>query len=440
MVAQPASTEQRNPIEGLIGTVKRWRRLGLFGVLGYFPLLMTFFLGSDNIYGYTMHDVAYGGTHAKEINVKFGTTLLNEQPREVRSTNGTSSYRSEDVDLRTLFIRNNGSHRIVNPNDVRLILCPLPLYFIIPNYDFGVSRESPLDDQCGSIWNARAIRPGETARIYYVANDPPDIVEDPKSSSNLTSGERTLDLQLAVRGFMFVAACILILSTSSFVADFITRAFLYVLNRPFKSKFQQGRVLRIIAFAIAIPALGIVLFWPILALSEYELAGDYDKLPGVLLPQMQLVTPPQPMSELVAIALKSGRYDEAFTSEKSIVGETERAETESIGKPGLVTARALGSLAWTALLAKKYEDALSAAERGLSLAPQELWIETNRAHALLLLGRVQEARDIYVGKRGTRVWGKVLWEDAVRDDFNTLERVPIETPLFSEMEASMGKN
>jgi len=238
-----------------------------------------------------MHNVAYGGSHAKEINEKFGTALLNEHPREVRSTTGPSSYRSEDVDLRTLFIRNNGTHRIVNPSDVRLILCPLPRYFIVSNYDFGVSRENSLSDECGSIWNVRPIRPGRATRVYFIAHDPPEILEDPKSSTNLTSAERTLELQLGVRGIMFFAASILVLSTSSFVADFIARAFLYVVNKPFKSPFQEGLVLRIIALAIAIPALGVVLFWPILALSEYELAGDYDKLPGVLLPQMQLVRP-----------------------------------------------------------------------------------------------------------------------------------------------------
>ena len=59
-------------------------------------------------------------------------------------------------------------------------------------------------------------------------------------------------------------------------------------------------------------------------------------------------------------------------------------------------ARALGSLSSVLLLNRRAGDALVAAQEALSLDPAALWVETNRAHALLFLGRFEEAKAVYV--------------------------------------------
>lgn len=55
-----------------------------------------------------------------------------------------------------------------------------------------------------------------------------------------------------------------------------------------------------------------------------------------------------------------------------------------------------GNLAWIRLLNKDHEGALRSAEEGLRLNPKLTWIYTNLAHSLVLAGRVDEAKDIYL--------------------------------------------
>ena len=86
-----------------------------------------------------------------------------------------------------------------------------------------------------------------------------------------------------------------------------------------------------------------------------------------------------------ALALyNKGRHREAL----AVAEEWAKAAEKSEGKkPGAATATALGYVAWYALFAKRPNRALSASERAMALQPDMLWIETNRAHALLFLGR-----------------------------------------------------
>jgi hypothetical protein len=61
------------------------------------------------------------------------------------------------------------------------------------------------------------------------------------------------------------------------------------------------------------------------------------------------------------------------------------AETKSAGKPGADTAGALGNVSWHALFAREFKKALAASERARALAPDVVWIDANRAHALMLI-------------------------------------------------------
>jgi hypothetical protein len=64
------------------------------------------------------------------------------------------------------------------------------------------------------------------------------------------------------------------------------------------------------------------------------------------------------------------------------------------------TANALNHVSWSALFARTPGEALNASERAHTLAPASLVIETNRAHALLFLGRSREAGKIYLAHKG----------------------------------------
>ena len=89
----------------------------------------------------------------------------------------------------------------------------------------------------------------------------------------------------------------------------------------------------------------------------------------------------------IRAAAGAGRYDEALQIQEMLTAETEAAETKREGKPGKETANALISVAWYALFARKFEKALIISSRAHTLLPANLLIETNRAHALMFLGR-----------------------------------------------------
>ena len=69
----------------------------------------------------------------------------------------------------------------------------------------------------------------------------------------------------------------------------------------------------------------------------------------------------------------------------------------------------------------------------LSIAPGETFIAGKRAHALMFLGRVDEARSIYLGHRGEQANGQP-WEKLTLDDFAALRNVGLSHPLMEEIQ------
>jgi tetratricopeptide (TPR) repeat protein len=115
----------------------------------------------------------------------------------------------------------------------------------------------------------------------------------------------------------------------------------------------------------------------------------------------------------------------------------ERDETKGAGKPGAKTAEALGSVAWHALLARNFRRALAASERAHKLAPDVLWPEINRAHALLLLRRPREARALYLAHKGKMTLNQ-RWERVIADDFHALRRAGLTHPAMRRIEVALG--
>jgi tetratricopeptide (TPR) repeat protein len=95
----------------------------------------------------------------------------------------------------------------------------------------------------------------------------------------------------------------------------------------------------------------------------------------------------------------------------------------------------IGSLAYRFVLARNYVAALDAADQAIALAPDEIWIHGNRAHALMFLDRVDEARTLYMKYRGAKnVVGEKSWEASVIEDLAELRTAGLTHPLMNEIE------
>jgi CHAT domain-containing protein/Tfp pilus assembly protein PilF len=128
---------------------------------------------------------------------------------------------------------------------------------------------------------------------------------------------------------------------------------------------------------------------------------------------------------------KAGKYGEAHAAAERTVQLAKRGQnTERI-------ARALGSTAWYALFARLPETAVAASERALKLAPHLLFVETNHAHALLFLDRIEEARAIYLGHKGEPLGEQGKWEVVVAQDFKELRLHGLDHPTMAAIEAML---
>lgn len=97
--------------------------------------------------------------------------------------------------------------------------------------------------------------------------------------------------------------------------------------------------------------------------------------------------------------------------------------------------RALGSLSWMLLLANRSSDALGSTQEALGLNPTLLFVRGNQAHALLLLGRFDEAWARYSElKDKPRADGKT-YASVLRDDFAVFRKNGIDVPAMARIEA-----
>ncbi len=135
----------------------------------------------------------------------------------------------------------------------------------------------------------------------------------------------------------------------------------------------------------------------------------------------------------------TGRYAEAYKLRVSLAEETEKDETQRAGSPGRETAGKLMNVAWDALLARDFSTALSVSERAHKLAPDYLAIETNWAHALMFLGRREEARALYLRYKGkpTTIGRGKLWEIVVAEDFAEFRKAGLTHPMMAEIEKQL---
>jgi tetratricopeptide (TPR) repeat protein len=98
-------------------------------------------------------------------------------------------------------------------------------------------------------------------------------------------------------------------------------------------------------------------------------------------------------------------------------------------------ARQIGAVAFDLVLARNFDLALQAAEQAAATVPDMIWIQSNRAHALMFLNRTDEARALYLQYRGRQhVDDQKSWEALIAEDFTQLRRAGLEAPLMDEIE------
>ena len=139
----------------------------------------------------------------------------------------------------------------------------------------------------------------------------------------------------------------------------------------------------------------------------------------------------------IKVAESAGRYTEALRLQEGLAAEVEAAETEREGKPGKDTAEALNGVAWDALLARDYEKAVAVAERAHALFPDDLGIETNRAHALMFLGRQEEAKALYAAYKGKLLRDRTSWDSSIADDFAEFRKAGLTHPMMADIEKEL---
>jgi hypothetical protein len=84
----------------------------------------------------------------------------------------------------------------------------------------------------------------------------------------------------------------------------------------------------------------------------------------------------------------------------------------------------------------EHDPPLEASDFVISIVPDEIWLYTNRAHALMFLNRADEARALYLKYRGEKkVHGEKSWEAVVLEDFAELRKAELSHPLMDEIES-----
>jgi tetratricopeptide (TPR) repeat protein len=100
-----------------------------------------------------------------------------------------------------------------------------------------------------------------------------------------------------------------------------------------------------------------------------------------------------------------------------------------------LTVERVGYLSYDFVVGRDFERALQAADQAIALAAEEVWLHTNRAHALMFLGRLDEARALYLQFRGRmKVSGDKPWETAILEDFAELRKAGLAHPLMDDIE------
>ena len=146
------------------------------------------------------------------------------------------------------------------------------------------------------------------------------------------------------------------------------------------------------------------------------------------------------LDNMVGDVLKAdGKLDQALASYResvAVMTHLTKSDPENEGWKGDLqfSVSKVGGLAFNFELAGNFATALQVADEAIALAPDQIWLYTNKAHALMFLGRTDEARELYLKYRGTRLQKDKPWEAAVLEDFAAFRKAQLSNPLMDEIE------
>ena len=83
---------------------------------------------------------------------------------------------------------------------------------------------------------------------------------------------------------------------------------------------------------------------------------------------------------------------------------------------------------------------MTVADHAHALFPDNLPIETNRAHALMFMERREEAKALYLAHKGKPLpeADNQLWEQAIAEDFAKLRKAGLTHPMMADIEKELG--
>jgi TPR repeat protein len=138
-------------------------------------------------------------------------------------------------------------------------------------------------------------------------------------------------------------------------------------------------------------------------------------------------------------AATGGRYAEALQRQEALAAKVETEETKRDDKLGAQTAEDLRLVSEYALSAKEFTKALTVAERAHTLFPDDVEIETNRAHALMFMGHDEEAKSLYLAHKGEHVSeANKVWEQVIAEDFTQFRKAGLTNPMMADIEKELG--
>jgi tetratricopeptide (TPR) repeat protein len=145
-------------------------------------------------------------------------------------------------------------------------------------------------------------------------------------------------------------------------------------------------------------------------------------------------------NKVAGVMAAQGNPDDALRTYRDSLAITERLLAANHSNAqwqrdlNFIASRICG-LGYKFVLAREFAKALDAADQALALTSDSVWFNLVRAHALMFLGRPDEARAVYLQYRGRKnVVGDKSWDAAVRQNFAELRKAGLSNPLMDQIE------
>lgn len=176
-------------------------------------------------------------------------------------------------------------------------------------------------------------------------------------------------------------------------------------------------------------------------METYVNAQEYDKAENLLLDVLKRYPANETaLYHLPYIYFDLKRWNDAVQASENWIAYVQREPEDADRQSSLIGAYV--SLSWHQIFARDFAGALATTDAAMKIDPSDLYVATNRAHALLLLGRTQEADAIYLGNRGKKMEtdSDSTWEQTVLKDFDDLEAVGIANPEIPRLRKLLSSN